>query len=583
MNIAKFKVQPRVVYLLSNQYRSSEQALKELVDNAWDADAEQVHITIPLDLFPTEAIIIQDDGTGMSTSQVMSDYLNIAYNRRVQKGELTPYKTRKVRGHKGIGKFAGLVAASQMEVQTTHNSITSTLIINKDDLYNYDNDLEELNIEVISRVSDNPRGTKIILSGLNQGLNLPSVEKLRELLIFEFGRQSDFDIYINGEKVTFEDIQGTKKAFTKKLDEAGDIAVSLVISDHKKPLKNPGLIIRVGGRVIGDPTFFGLENESLVPKKFLSRIYGEIEADGLIEAVNSGWDYIYENSKGYIELTSFMKRFLINELKSKFKDETIELENEILHEFKQEIEKFPLPRQEAIRKSINRILNKFYGDSEDKIKTIVSLLIKALEEDEYWDIMKRIEEASAKDVDSLAAALNVFGIMELSNVARQAQKRIEFLRHLNQLISNPQTLEKEMHIALENNLWIFGIEYSMKSSNETLKNVISNYCQQKFKGSREKRRPDLLLANDILNKHLIIEFKRPSKEITRDDENQAEKYRDDLIPFIGSDIEIMVIGGRVDPGISRIHTQSTIQLRSYFEVISKAESQLRWLLDNLNN
>jgi hypothetical protein len=519
----------------------------------------------------------------MSASQVMSDYLNIAYNRRIKKGELTLYKKRKVRGHKGIGKFAGLVAANQMEVQTTHNKITSTLLINKDDLYNYDNALEELNIEVTSKASDYSSGTKVILSGLNQDLNLPSVEKLRELLIFEFGRQLDFNIYINMEKVTFEDIHGTKKAFTKKLDEAGNIAVSLVISDHKKSLKNPGLIIRVGGRAIGEPTFFGLENESLVPKKFLNRIYGEIEADGLMEAVNSGWDFIYENSKGYIELTNFMKRFLVRELRSKFKDETTELENEILHEFKQEIEKFPLPRQEAIRKSINRILNKFYGDSEDKIKTIVSLLIKALEEDDYWDIMKRIEEASSQDVDSLAEALNIFGIMELSNVAKQAQKRIEFLRHLNQLISNPKTLEKEMHIALENNLWIFGIEYSMKSSNETLKNVISNYCSQKFKGNREKKRPDLLLANDILNKHLIIEFKRPSKEITRDDENQAEKYRDDLIPYIGTDIEIMVIGGRIDSGMSRIHSQSTIQLRSYFEIISKAEAQLRWLLDNLKN
>lgn len=132
---------------------------------------------------------------------------------------------------------------------------------------------------------------------------------------------------------------------------------------------------------------------------------------------------------------------------------------------------------------------------------------------EYWDIMKKIEEASAKDVDSLATALNIFGIMELSNVAKQAQKRIEFLGHLNQLISNPKTLEKEMHIALENNLWIFGIKYSMKASNETLKNLISNYCQQKFKGSRANKRPDLLLANDILNNYLIIEFKRPSKYI----------------------------------------------------------------------
>jgi len=166
-----------------------------LVDNAWDADAENVHITIPLNLFTTEAIVVQDDGIGMSASQVMGDYLNIAYNRRIKKGELTLYKKRKVRGHKGIGKFAGLVAANQMEVQTTHNKITSTLVINKDDLYNYDNALEELNIEVISNASDYSSGTKIILSGLNQDLNLPSVEKLRELLIFEFGRQPEFNIY----------------------------------------------------------------------------------------------------------------------------------------------------------------------------------------------------------------------------------------------------------------------------------------------------------------------------------------------------------------------------------------------------
>jgi len=44
---AKFRVDPRLASLLGENYRSTEQALEELIDNAWDADAEHVWITIP--------------------------------------------------------------------------------------------------------------------------------------------------------------------------------------------------------------------------------------------------------------------------------------------------------------------------------------------------------------------------------------------------------------------------------------------------------------------------------------------------------------------------------------------------------
>lgn len=40
---ANFKVDPRLAKLLGESYRSTEYALKELVDNAWDAEA--LHFT----------------------------------------------------------------------------------------------------------------------------------------------------------------------------------------------------------------------------------------------------------------------------------------------------------------------------------------------------------------------------------------------------------------------------------------------------------------------------------------------------------------------------------------------------------
>ena len=63
-------------------------------------------------------IIVQDDGSGMKTAELEVEYLNIVSRRFSRKGERTPNLKRLVKGRKGIGKFAGLILASEMEVIT---------------------------------------------------------------------------------------------------------------------------------------------------------------------------------------------------------------------------------------------------------------------------------------------------------------------------------------------------------------------------------------------------------------------------------------------------------------------------------
>jgi HSP90 family molecular chaperone len=104
---AQFKVDPRLAALLGESYRNTEQALKELIDNAWDADAERIWITLPGSI-TNEPIIVKDDGTGMTEREVRNEYLNIARDRRSRKGDLSLIRKRQVKGRKGIGKFAGL-------------------------------------------------------------------------------------------------------------------------------------------------------------------------------------------------------------------------------------------------------------------------------------------------------------------------------------------------------------------------------------------------------------------------------------------------------------------------------------------
>src|SRR5690606_38566362 len=74
---ARFKVDPRLATLLGEGYRSSEHALKELVDNAWDADAAHVSITLPAPM-SADPIVIVDDGSGMTEAEVRGEYLVVA-------------------------------------------------------------------------------------------------------------------------------------------------------------------------------------------------------------------------------------------------------------------------------------------------------------------------------------------------------------------------------------------------------------------------------------------------------------------------------------------------------------------------
>jgi HSP90 family molecular chaperone len=82
--------------------------LKELVDNAWDADAETVRISLPKPM-ASQSIVIDDDGTGMTDEELKREYLLIASDRTQRRGQFTAGKHRKAKGRKGIGKLYWLL------------------------------------------------------------------------------------------------------------------------------------------------------------------------------------------------------------------------------------------------------------------------------------------------------------------------------------------------------------------------------------------------------------------------------------------------------------------------------------------
>lgn len=97
-----FSIDPQLASLLRENYRSIEEALKELVDNAHDADAENVWISLPAVFTERPEVVVKDGGTGMKEAELESEYLKIARSRLSRKGSYSQSKRRFIKGRKGL-------------------------------------------------------------------------------------------------------------------------------------------------------------------------------------------------------------------------------------------------------------------------------------------------------------------------------------------------------------------------------------------------------------------------------------------------------------------------------------------------
>src|SRR2546425_12167839 len=108
-------IDPSILRELSGVYKPFVKALKELVSNAFDADADHVHITIADDF---STITVTDDGNGMTPFEFRNDFTRIGGGSRRWAGD----RTRKGRlriGSKGIGFLALARYCDRLRVEST--------------------------------------------------------------------------------------------------------------------------------------------------------------------------------------------------------------------------------------------------------------------------------------------------------------------------------------------------------------------------------------------------------------------------------------------------------------------------------
>ncbi|MDB5270808.1 MAG: hypothetical protein JWP58_3848, partial [Hymenobacter sp.] len=509
----------------------------------------------------------------MTPEEVRGEYLIIARNRRDRQGDATQ-NGRPVKGRKGIGKFAGLFVGSVMRLETQARGKKTTVTIEKEALAKAKYDIEDIDLPVTEEPCEaQAHGTIITIHNINQNLIFPSPERLKLVLIMEYGRQDQFTIYVNGEKLDVSDVKGKPFTYADNLDGLGKINLRFVIAETSHQLRQPGISIRVSGKTVGKPSFFGLESLSggEIPIKLLKRLYGEIEANELLDYVTADWGAMIENSKPAEILEAYVLSKIEAALRDVFRNEINLAKARLQKQINNELQKLPEHKRDYARKALDKVLTTFYTLPETKIHALISVVLDTIEKDEYWEVIRRLDEAQHSDVATFAEALDAFGLVELAMISKQATFRLQYLLKLQELVNNPATEEKTIHKAIEKNLWILGPEYSIMSSNQTLATVVQKITGKKqYTGANAQNRPDLLLTQNVLGHYLLIEFKRPSHAIARTDIAQAADYRQEIAPFLqGAAIDIIVIGGKSNVA-TQYNPEEKVKVLTFNDVISSA-------------
>ncbi|QQS15848.1 MAG: TIGR02391 family protein [Candidatus Moraniibacteriota bacterium] len=112
------KFDPRTIkHLGVRLYSTLPPVLAELVANAYDADAEQVHIHL-LDDGTNKEIVVSDDGHGMTFQEIDEKFLMIGRDRRHEDQTDVSPGGRKIIGKKGLGKLSFFGIAHEVEIST---------------------------------------------------------------------------------------------------------------------------------------------------------------------------------------------------------------------------------------------------------------------------------------------------------------------------------------------------------------------------------------------------------------------------------------------------------------------------------
>ncbi len=247
-------------------YAESIEFVRELANNAYDADATVVNITIGDD-----SIEVKDNGSGMDKVG-LGQYFNIGSQQKLNSPK-SPVHGRDRIGMFGIGKFASLSVCKRFEVITKKGDFVGRVIFDKEQ---WEKGIGEwrLPLELLPPDFRNENGTTVILSGVEKRYDPKDIEN--KIVEGTPIKAPHFHVRINNRTVTPRSLSGQRIPILEGTSYGVVTGEIVILSETASINTEPGIEIKVK-QVTVKRDFFGMETWG----KALARVRGEVNADFL--------------------------------------------------------------------------------------------------------------------------------------------------------------------------------------------------------------------------------------------------------------------------------------------------------------
>ncbi len=247
-------------------YSESIELVRELVNNAYDADATKVQV-----LAEKDRLVVNDNGAGMDLDG-LKQYFNIGSSLKREQGKSAIFG-RDLIGQFGIGKFATLSACERFEVTTRKEGFSARVTFDKKDWWQR-GDKWELPLKINPADGREHSGTTVILHELRKQFDPAEVRaRLAESVPVN---APDFEVFVNREKVQPPRLNGHRIPFLEGTDFGVVHGEIVILPSSAASTSNLGIDCKVK-QVTVKREFFGIESWG----KDVARIRGEAYADFL--------------------------------------------------------------------------------------------------------------------------------------------------------------------------------------------------------------------------------------------------------------------------------------------------------------
>lgn len=552
-------------------------ALTELVANAWDAGASFVDITIPLE--KQNALVVSDDGHGMSAAQFKGRWMKLAYDRVKHQGsnvEFPPERKelrRRAYGRNGVGRHGLLCFADRYEVETWREGKGAQFVVSTH---------SQQTPFIIESESSFPRiGHGSRLSVMVER-RIPDADRIREIISARFLHDPQFVVRVNGQSISLPEHSGLIERAV--LQVTGTLSAEAFVVDSTKAATSTlyqGIAFWVNNRLVGTPGWIIGNTAILDGRCRFAKRYAIV--------VRAGAEWIPEVEEDWARFRPTDTVSALNEAVCRY---ALEMFEKLSANFVEESSEDALVRNREQFKELSTLgrieVASFTQDLVKQHPTInsetlaiaVQAVINLEKSRSGAALLEKLTQLDESDIDGLDRLLGQWTVRDALSVLDEIDHRLAVIVAIEKLCGDPNTDELHtLHPLVTQARWLFGPEFDSHeyASNVTLRTAAEKVFGQKPDASafiNARQRPDLVVMADAtysvvgtetfdsydqnltkIQDVLIIELKKGKSAIGRDEMNQADGYIQD---FLGSGVmdgtpmfRAYVVGYEIQPKTSR--------------------------------